>query len=173
VNDTHTALRLERSSTAWLPAFLTLAQEFAAAGEPRYTAALRDPDTHLAQLAQRAAGVDLPVNRVPETTFWAVRGDAVLAVSRLRHQLTPTLAQIGGHIGYEVRPSARRQGIGTQLLALTLIEARARGLLRVLITCDVSNHGSARIIEHNGGQLKDARLVPGHPKPIARYWIAL
>jgi predicted acetyltransferase len=59
---------------------------------------------------------------------------------------TPTLALIGGHIGYEVRPSARRQGISTQLLALTLIEARARGLLRVLMTCDVSNHGSARII---------------------------
>jgi predicted acetyltransferase len=167
------ALRLEQPSVALLPAFLAMAREFAAHGEPRYEAALHDPEVYLQRLARLAAGVNLPADRVPETTFWAVCGDQVLAVSRLRHRLTPTLEQIGGHIAYEVRPSAQRQGVGTQLLALTLAEARALGLSRILITCDLSNRGSARVIESNSGVLEDERMVPGHPEPIARYWVAL
>jgi predicted acetyltransferase len=43
----------------------------------------------------------------------------------------------------------------------------------VLVTYDVSNIGSARIIQRNGGVLDDKRMVPGHPERIARYWIAL
>ncbi len=60
--------------------------------------------------------------------FWLVRdGCRVLAQSSLRHHLTPALERFGGHIGYVVRPSERRQGYGTLLLALTLASARARG----------------------------------------------
>ncbi len=91
-----------------------------------------------------------------------------------RHQRpAPPLTEVGGHIGYAVRPSARRQGIGTALLGLTLIEARKLGLVRVLVTCDVSNLGSARIIQRNGGVLEDERSIPGHPEPVARSWIDL
>jgi predicted acetyltransferase len=125
------------------------------------------------ELARLAAGANLAAERAPETSFWVVCADHVLAVSRLRHRLTPTLEHIGGHIGYAVRPSARRQGVGTQLLALTLAEARALGLSRLLITCDLSNRGSARVIEGNGGMLEGEWLVPGHPESIARYCITL
>lgn len=166
-------LQLVLPSADRLPAFLALAQDFHAHGEPRYVAALRDPEIYLQRLARFAAGVDLPPDRVPETSFWALRGDQVVAVSRLRHWLTPSLEQIGGHIAYEVRPSARRQGVGTRLLALTLAQARQRGLRRVLITCDVTNLGSAQIIVNNGGLLEDEQTIPGHAERIARYWIAL
>jgi predicted acetyltransferase len=169
-------------SPAWLPAFLDIAREFHAHGEPRYEDALRDPEAYLRHRNQYATGTDLPPDRVPETTFWLVTGEGgfpgpvapqVLAVSGLRHWLTPQLTDIGGHIGYAVRPGARRQGIGTALLARTLIEARKHGLARVLVTCDVTNIGSARIIQHNGGVLEDERIVPGHQVPVTRYWIAL
>jgi len=92
---------------------------------------------------------------------------------RLRHALTPHLAQIGGHIGYNVRPSQRRQGYGTALLAYTLEQARQFGLTGVLITCDTDNIGSARIIEKNGGQLINQTMVDGYAKLISRYWIDL
>jgi predicted acetyltransferase len=55
------AIRLERPSVARLPAFLELAGEFAAHAEPRYEAALRDPEAYLQRLARIAAGVNLPV----------------------------------------------------------------------------------------------------------------
>lgn len=174
--------RLITPSPAWLPAFLDLAQEFHTHGEPRYEDALRDPEAFLRRWAQYAAGSYLPPDRVPETTFWLVVGEGdpggpeepqMLAVSGLRHRLTPRLTDIGGHIGYAVRPSARRQGVGATLLALTFVEARKLGLTHVLVTCDVSNIGSARIIQRNGGVLEDERIVSGHPEPVARYWIAL
>lgn len=175
------ALRLVTPGPDWLPAFLDLAREFHAHGEPRYADALRDPEAYLRRRAQYAAGVDLPPDRVPETTFWLVAGEGeptgpapqILAVSGLRHHLTPQLTEVGGHIGYAVRPSVRRQGIGTTLLGLTLDEARKLGLARVLVTCDVTNAGSARIIQGNGGVLEDARNIPGHPEPVTRYWIDL
>lgn len=175
------ALRLVTPALDWLPAFLELAREFHAHGEPRYADALRDPEAYLRRRAQYAAGVALPPDRVQETTFWLVAGEGeltgpapqILAVSGLRHRLTPPLTEVGGHIGYAVRPSARRQGIGTALLGLTLAEARKLGLARVLITCDVTNTGSARIIQRNGGVLEDERSVPSHPEPVARYWIDL
>lgn len=156
-----------------LPAFLAIAQDFHVHDEPRYAAALRDPEAYLQRLARFAAGIDLPPDRVPETSFWALRGDNVVAVSRLRHRLTPTLEQMGGHIAYEVRPDVRRQGVGTQLLALTLAQARQLGLRRVLITCDVTNLGSARVIVNNGGLLEDERVIAGYTERVARYWIAL
>lgn len=96
-----------------------------------------------------------------------------MAVSRLRHWLSPTLEQMGGHIAYEVRPGARRQGVGTQVLALTLTQARELGLRRVLITCDVTNLGSAQVILKNGGLLEDERVIAGYVERVARYWIAL
>jgi predicted acetyltransferase len=174
-------LRLVTPAPGWLPAFLDLAREFHTHGEPRYSDALRDSEAYLRRRAQYAAGIDLPPDRVPATTFWLVADEGepagpapqILAVSGLRHRLTPPLTEVGGHIGYAVRPSARRQGIGTALLGLTLAEARKLGLARVLITRDVTNTGSGRIIQRNGGVLEDERSIPGHPAPVARYWINL
>ena len=83
----------------------------------------------------------------------------------LRHALTPFLLEEGGHIGFSVRPSRRREGHATRALALALPRASALGLDQVLITCDDDNEGSRRTIEHNGGVYEDTR------KGKRRYWI--
>lgn len=76
-----------------------------------------------------------------------------------------------GHIGYGVRPSARRRGLATWALGETLDRARELGLTRVLVTCDDSNVASARTIEGNGGVLEDVRTTTlGLTR---RYWIDL
>ena len=80
-------------------------------------------------------------------------------MSRLRPRLTPALEIQGGHIGYNVPPSVRRKGYGTQLLRLTLPKARAAGLSRVLLTVDSSNVASIRIIERNGGRVESEGYV--------------
>ena len=56
-------------------------------------------------------------------------------------------------MGYDVRPSMRRLGYGTQLLRLALPVLQEHGIRRVRITCDDDNIGSAKIIEKNGGVL--------------------
>ena len=94
---------------------------------------------------------------VPSTTLWWVDGDEYLGRLAIRHRLTARLLDLGGHIGYDVKPSARRQGHATAMLAAALPVARDLGIDPALITCDESNAGSRRVIEANGGVLADMR----------------
>ena len=105
--------------------------------------------------------------------FWLVQDRQILGTSRLRHTLTPELEQLGGNIGYDIRPSARRRGFGTSLLHLTLERARAIGLARVRITCDADNIGSIRVIEKNGGVLDAEVFSLERGKLLRQYWIDL
>ena len=104
---------------------------------------------------------------VPSTVFWYVAGRDYLGTLVVRHQLTPELAQVGGHIGYHVVPPWRRQGHATRMLAAGLNECRALGLGQVLVTCDADNEPSRRVILANGG-VPDGRA--GHED---RFWIDL
>ena len=97
-----------------------------------------------------------PAHHVPSTTLWWVEGDEYLGRLGIRHRLAP--GQIGernGHIGYDVRPSARRRGHAAAMLAAALPIAGSLGLPQVLITCDHDNEASRRTIERNGGVLHD------------------
>jgi GNAT superfamily N-acetyltransferase len=90
----------------------------------------------------------------PVPPFVTFEGPAVLAALRriaVRHRLTPSLREVGGHIGYDVRPSARRRGHATAMLRAALPVAHALGIERALVTCDVDNVGSGKVIESNGG----------------------
>jgi predicted acetyltransferase len=111
--------------------------------------------------------------RVPESIFWLIADDEQTYIGRvsLRHALNEALKIIGGHIGYDIRPSLRRQGYGSLICKLVLNEARILGLGRVMLTCDEDNTASRKIIEANGGQLDSRAIVDG--TPILRYWIDL
>ncbi|MFE7316829.1 GNAT family N-acetyltransferase [Streptomyces sp. NPDC057555] len=104
---------------------------------------------------------------VPVSTFWWLDGDAYLGRITVRHRLTPSLHAFGGHIGYAVRPTARRQGHATAMLRAVLPHAHHRlGLDPVLVTCDDTNAGSRRVIESCGGVFEDRRAEK------LRYWIS-
>jgi len=149
------------------------AREFAEAGEPYVVLPGKDPNALLASVERFEAGEDLPENRVRMTWFWLLRGDRIVASSRLRHELIPVLLFDGGNIGYEVRPSERRRGIGREILRLTLDEARRIGLRRVLLTTEPTNLGSIGVILGNGGVLEDTSVSPNTGRTLNRYWITL
>jgi len=111
--------------------------------------------------------------RVPATVLWLVEGQTYIGRVNLRHRLNPRLRRIGGHIGYEIRPSLRRRGYGRQALALALQRARALKLRRVLLVCDAENGASQRVIEANGGILEGIFQVSDPAHAIRRYWISL
>ncbi len=106
-----------------------------------------------------------PAGRVPQTTLWWVDGDEYLGRISIRHRLTPALRAIGGHIGYDIRPSARQRGHATAMLAAVLPVARSLGIDPALLTCDEDNLASHRVIEANGGVRAD------HGGGKVRYWI--
>jgi predicted acetyltransferase len=67
-------------------------------------------------LADRLEETPRPPGFVPATTLWYVEGATYLGRLAIRHRLTPALRERGGHIGYDVRPSARRRGYATAML---------------------------------------------------------
>jgi predicted acetyltransferase len=149
------------------------AREFADAGEPYVVLPQNDPEALLEIIERFEAGRDLPENRVRMTWFWLLRGDRIVASSRLRHELIPVLLLDGGNIGYEVRPSERRRGVARELRRLTRGEARCLGLRRVLLTTEPANLGSIRVIVGNGGVFSDTCVSPNTGRTLNRYWITL
>jgi predicted acetyltransferase len=106
--------------------------------------------------------------RVRCTYRWIVEGDRVLGGIALRHELNDLVLRMG-HIGYGIRPSARRRGVATWALGRMLAEARGFGLTRVLIVCEAGNTASAKTIERCGGVLDEVRGTKHGP--MRRYWV--
>jgi predicted acetyltransferase len=106
-----------------------------------------------------------PAGRVPQTMLWWVSEDEYLGQITIRHRLTDRLQEIGGHIGHDIRPSARRRGHATAMLAAALPVAHSLGINPALLTSNENNVGSRKVIEANGGVLEDVRGGQ------LRYWV--
>lgn len=118
-----------------------------------------------------ASETDVHCPERPTCTYrWLVQGEEYLGSILLRHTLTPALTHRGGHIGYGVRPSARRRGLASWGLRQILPIARNHNLDRVLATCYEDNTASWRTIESCGGVLEDVR-TNDYGRQYRRYWI--
>lgn len=126
--------------------------------------------------ARRDADTSIPAPEgwVHNDLYWITDAGEVVGFIAVRHELNDFLRRVGGHIGYSVRPTRRRQGYARAGLELALERARELGLKRVMLTCDDDNPGSFRTIEGAGGVLQDTidASEMGHPM-LRRYWIAL
>jgi predicted acetyltransferase len=171
-------LKLVTPSPAYLGSYLEACRESKEAGVTTYT--LHDPDafdtwkeTIFREYAREARGQWLRPGIVPSTTFWTVEGDAFVGIGNIRHRLNANLKRFGGHIGYAIRPSRWGSGYGTAQLALLLREARALGIDPALVTCNIENRGSARVIEKNGGVFVDTvpNRVDGRDILTCRFWV--
>lgn len=114
-------------------------------------------------------GVNIPKGLVPATTYFVIEENKIVGVLNIRHRLNDALLQSGGHIGYSVAVSKRRQGIATKMLQFALKQCRTFNIDQVLVTCNKENIASKRTIERCGGILENEITIDD--KTILRFWI--
>ena len=136
-----------------------------------------DFDTFLAELTKQTGDILLAngelIPRVPQDMCWLVDGETFIGETGIRYRLNDWLIQIGGHVGYGIRPTFQRRGYGKLILKLALDRLRQSGVDRALVTCYDHNVASAKVIEANGGMLENLIDDPRGGGKSRRYWIDL
>ena len=112
------------------------------------------------------------LGRCQSKTFLLIRenDDKIVGTINVRWNLTESMKQFGGNIGYGIRPTERRKGYNKINLYLGLIEAQKLGLDRVMLDCDVNNLGSAKTIQSLGGVLERTEVDPSNGVLTSVYW---
>lgn len=155
--------------------YLDFYQEWKASGEDMIPWVIEKDPTDFQEMVQfllnNEKGNNLPEGWVRDSTYWLVNESyRVLGAVNIRHALTERLFNCGGHIGYGVRPSERRKGYATKILAMSLEKTRELGIEKVLVVCDAVNTASERTIHKNGGK-EDASFTEENGNVVKRFWI--
>jgi predicted acetyltransferase len=155
--------------------FAQMLEEFRAAGERgiykgHHAVAWKGYATFYALLSKMKEGGYPTPEIVPMDSYFIEEKGRILGELYIRHRLSPQLEQIGGHVGYKVRPSCRGRGVATAALRLALRQLGGMGIERALVTCNANNDASARVIQKCGGiRIADTLTQDGAEW---RYWIA-
>src|SRR3990167_2837175 len=65
---------------------------------------------------------------VPRDEYWLGDDGEFVGRVTLRHRINERLLVIGGHLGFDIRPSKRGQGYGNKALELAIPKAKELGL---------------------------------------------
>ena len=170
-------MHLQPASTEILPGLPELLAdlgegEHGFSGTPVARGEMSLPD-YLLRCVQQTRPAGLPPGLVPQTVFWLLdEQEEAVGMIRVRHYLNDKLRERGGHIGYYIRRDQRGKGYGRAALRLALIELARLGEPRAMLSVDMDNPASIRVIEANGGQLENTALGEDG-RPFGRYWIEL
>lgn len=111
--------------------------------------------------------------KVKERVYLAINENKkIVGIADIRLESNDFIRNFAGQIGYSVAPEERGKGYATEILKLILSKAKELGFTKVLVTCNVSNTASAKVIEKNGGILEKIVPHPGFPD-VRRYYFDL
>ena len=110
--------------------------------------------------------------RCQSRTFLLIRenDNKIVGVINIRWNLSESMLQFGGHIGYGIRPTERRRGYNKINLYLGMLEAEKIGLDKVMLDCDVNNIGSDKTLKALGGKLERTEIDPSDGILTNVYW---
>lgn len=135
----------------------------------KYKSALENYEGYLNNVYYYSKENNLPDGEVATSTFWLIDEKEVVGVVRVRHQEV----ECAGHIGYDISPDYRNRGYGAQILKLALIKARDLGIEEAIVTCNVDNIASKKIIEKNNGKLLGTIFDEEENEHLYKYSIAV
>ncbi len=102
---------------------------------------------------------------VTDTYFAFDDNDRIVGMIDLRHDLNDFLKDFGNS-GYSVRPSERRKGYATQMLALLIRRAGEIGMKRLQLSVERTNEPSIKTITKNGGVYERSFIFEGEEADI-------
>lgn len=105
----------------------------------------------LNRYVEMSLGINLRPEHVPQSVYWLYINNVVMGYGKIRDYLTNHLLEVGGHIGYTIRPSERGKGYGKILLRELINQAVNQGIKDILFTCYEDNEASRKVIESNNG----------------------
>lgn len=135
----------------------------------KYKKALENFSDYLNDLNNYSKGNNLPQGEVITSTFWLIDKEEVVGVVRIRHQEV----ECAGHIGYDISPNCRNRGYGYKILKLALEKSVEIGMEEVILTCNIENIASKKIIEKNNGKLLGTIFDEEENEYLYKYSIAL
>lgn len=92
---------------------------------------------------------------------------------QVHHVLNEQMRNITGHVGYSVRPSERRKGYATRMLAKAKDYLTSFGFSEMYISCMVENEASRRTILANGGEYIETVYLEADGVYLERYRIKI
>lgn len=112
------------------------------------------------------------IGRCQSKTFLLIRenDNRIIGAINVRWNLPESMKQFGGNIGYGIRPTERRKGYNKINLYLGLMEAQKLGLDQVMLSCEVSNLGSAKTMQALGGKLERTEVDSSDGILTSVYW---
>lgn len=102
--------------------------------------------------------------------YFLIENEEILWAIHLRHDLIiPKFLEMHWHIWYWIAPKHRMKWYAKIMLELVLNEAKNLWLNKVLVSCNIDNIASEKVIQKNWG-IFERLTIDGK---IKRYWINL
>lgn len=117
----------------------------------------------------------LKANGARGTVLLCIRkaDNKMVGCMQVHHVLNEQMKNITGHVGYSVRPSERRKGYATQMLAKAKDYLSSFGFSEIYVSCLPENEASRRTILANGGEYIETVYLEADKVDLERYRIIL
>ncbi|PQJ71258.1 GNAT family N-acetyltransferase [Vibrio jasicida] len=159
-------MQVVKANLNHLEAFEQYVEKCAHAEMEMYVAAQSDCKALLKKRIEYAKGEGLPEGWTPSSTYFCIEEGMILGSIRVRDGNNDYLENVIGHIGYETAPDAQGKGIAVFMLNWVKAEVLEGS---AIVTCDVNNTASRRVIEKAGGEFLNTFYSEQDKYEVRRY----